>query len=200
MTCEDFNRMIEHCVKQYDIKDTDAVYVCMQWYDNDKLYPIFFWDFNRKDNIIYVISGRDTLTYNECCGPQPIWINKDGYREKDIVNKTWTLSELTKTISELTKTLSELTNWINSEVKNAQVKFLISTCPQNIIGEINPHRTYMVKNTDGDSILVFCWDSRDSGEGPSNDAEFTFSRVRDFGRPKTSSHCICDSGELLPTP
>lgn len=181
MTSKDFKRMIEHCIKQYDIKDTDNVYVCMQWYDSDKFYPIFCWDRNNKDNISYVISGRDTLTYNEFCGPQPIWINKDGYREKDIVHKTWTFSDLR--------------HWISPEGEDAKVEFLISTWPQNIIGDINPHRTYMVKNTDGCKFIVFCWDSRDSGEGPSNSAEFTFSRIHDFGAPKNDSPCVCDSGD-----
>lgn len=185
MKAKDYNRMIEHCIKQYDIQNAADVYVCMQWYDEDKLYPIFCWDCDRQSKVMYVISGREPLTYSKYCGPQPIWINKDGYREHDIVHHTWRLSDLIR--------------WIDPNESESEVKFLISTSPENIIGEINPHRTYMVKNSDDDSFIVLCWDSRDSGEGPSNEAQFTFDRIKDYclhngcsPDAENAVNCCCD--------
>ena len=146
-------RMVDRCNEVYNPKDA---YVCVSWKD-DEYHPIHYLDGT------LVIVGTEKLTNNKYCGPTQFFMRANAYRENSFYGKTMRWVDFARIVADVEQ----------------DIKFLIATTdeyPQNIIGEINPHRTSMIENSDGTNIIVLRWDNRDDGDTPKNSAHFLMSK------------------------
>lgn len=177
MNASDFKRMVDRCNEVYNPKDA---YVCVSWRD-DEYHPIHCLDGT------LVIVGTEKLTNSKYCGPTQFFIRANAYRENSFYGKTMRWVDFARIATD----------------GERDIKFLIATTdeyPQNIIGEINPHRTSMIENSDGTNIIVLRWDNRDDGDTPKNSAPMTFDGFKSFivepDTPLNYDSCKCNESPM----
>lgn len=172
MNAGDFKRMVDRCNRVYDTKDA---YVCVLW-RADEYHPIYCVDG------AFAVVGTEKLSNSRYCGPTQFYAKKNAYREKEFYGTTMRWDDFARMTAD----------------GERDMKFLIATTgdyPQNIIGEINPHRTSMIENSDGTNIIVLRWDDRDGGDAPKDSAPMTFDGFKSFnvkpGAPLNHDSCAC---------
>lgn len=173
MNASDFKRMVDRCNEVYNTEDA---YVCVSWRNNE-YHPI------RCVDGTLAIVGTEKLTNSKYCGPTQFFIRVNAYRENAFYGTTMRWDRFARITTD----------------GERDMKFLITTTdeyPQNIIGEINPHRTSMIENMDGTNIIVLRWDNRDDGDTPKNSAPMTFDGFKSFivepDTPLNYDSCECN--------
>jgi hypothetical protein len=145
----DYLKMIvEH--HKLDPKNT---YVEITWWDN-VFRPLITTDCDRREsNYIMVFGNTLCNTYgkngNGEVMPTGFWIYNDAYRAEQVIHRPLTLD-----------TIFDAKNLSNFDT----VEFLFSNSPVNYWVDINPFKTKIYKNGNGETILSFYVDDRDSGE------------------------------------
>lgn len=149
LTAEFYNYLkmiIEH--HKLEPKNT---YVEITWWNN-VFRPLITTDCDRKDSNYIVVFGNTSCN---TCGkningevmPAGFWIYNDAYRAEQVVQRPLTLDKIFDA-----KCLSDVDT----------VEFLFSNSPVNYCVDINPFRTKIYKNGNGETILSFYVD--DIGE------------------------------------
>lgn len=176
MKANDFKRMVDRCNEVYNTKDA---YVCVSWRDNE-YHPIYYIDGT------LAIVGTEKMTNNKYCGPTQFFARPYAYRENEFYDTTMCWADFTRITTG----------------GERDMKFLIATeeYPQNIIGEINPHRTSMIENRDGVRIIVLRWDNRDDGDTPKDSDPMTFDGFKSFifesDTPLNYDSCVCNESPM----
>lgn len=151
LTAEFYNYLkmiIEH--HKLEPKNT---YVEITWWDN-VFRPLITTDCDRRESNYIMVFGN---TLCNTCGknknneviPTGFWIYNDAYRTEQVVHRPLTLDKIFDA-----KCLSDFDI----------VEFLFSNSPVNYWVDINPFKTKIYKNYNGETILSFYVDDRDSGE------------------------------------
>ena len=149
LTAEFYNYLkmiIEH--HKLEPKNT---YVEITWWNN-VFRPLITTDCDRKNSIYIMVFGNTSCN---TCGknanneviPSGFWIYNDAYRAEQVVQRPLTLDKIFDA-----KCLSDVDT----------VEFLFSNSPVNYCVDINPFRTKIYKNGNGETILSFYVD--DIGE------------------------------------
>lgn len=128
-------------------------YVEITWWD--KVFrPLIITDCDRRDSKYIMVFGN---TLCNTCGknvnneviPTGFWIYNDAYRVEQVVHRPFTLDYVFDA-----KILCDFIT----------VEFLFSNSPVNYYVDINPFKTKIYKNGNGETILSFYVDDRDNGE------------------------------------
>lgn len=128
-------------------------YVEITWWDN-VFRPLITTDCDRYDSKYIMVFGNTLCnTYGKSDNgevmPTGFWIYNDAYCVEQVVHRPLTLDKIFDA-----KYLSDFDT----------VEFLFSNSPVNYWVDINPFKTKIYKNGNGETILSFYVDDRDSGE------------------------------------
>jgi hypothetical protein len=140
-------------IVEYHRLEPKNTYIEITWWDN-VFRPLITTDCDRRDSKYIMVFG-DTLcnTYgkneNNEVMPTGFWIYNDAYRTEQVVHRPLTLDTIFDP-----ECLSEFDT----------VEFLFANSPVNYWVDINPFKTRVYKNGNGETILSFYVDDRDSGE------------------------------------
>ena len=128
----------------------DKVYVMLTWWD-DVFLPLITLDGScRTGEKICVFGSREDACNKWHNGlPCAFWIAKDAVRIEQATHRPLTL-----------KSLYHMTG----DNEEAPRKFLISNSPRNVFVDINPFRTRIIRNGEGETMLCFYAEDRDDGE------------------------------------
>lgn len=151
LTAEFYN-YLKMIVEHHKLEPKNT-YVEITWWDN-VFRPLITTDCDRRESNYIMVFGR---TLCNTCGknenneviPTGFWIYNDAYRVEQVVHRPLTLDTIFDA-----KYLSDFDT----------VEFLFSNSPVNYWVDINPFKTKIYKNTNGETILSFYVDDRDSGE------------------------------------
>jgi hypothetical protein len=152
LTAEFYNYL--KMIVEYHKLDPKNTYVEITWWNN-VFRPLITTDCDRSRDSKYIMVFGDTLC--NTCGknnngeviPSGFWIYNDAYCVEQVVHRPLTLDKIFDA-----KCLSDFDT----------VEFLFSNSPVNYCVDINPFRTKIYKNGNGETILSFYVDDRDSGE------------------------------------
>jgi hypothetical protein len=128
-------------------------YVEITWWDN-VFRPLMITDCDRRESKYIMVFG-DTLcniwgkNKNGEVMPTGFWIYNNAYRAEQVVHRALTLDTIFDA--------KYLSNFVT-------VDFLFSNSPINYWVDINPFKTKIYKNRNGETILSLYVDDRDSGE------------------------------------
>lgn len=148
MTKKDFNRLLDLAVeKSGEMIDATNTYVVLTWWDG-KFMPLITLDGNWRDKEDYLVFGDVPCNKWHSGLPSAFWINTGAVRADEVVHKP--------------KTLSSVRNILNAD--RPTVKFLLCASPRNMWIDINPWKTRVIRNREGETFLCLYVDDRDSGE------------------------------------
>lgn len=152
ISTKDFNSLLHMCIDATGA-DPKKTYIEMTWWDGVYL-PLTCEDCDRRDDKHIMVFGQDKCqTYPwEVDGytmPTGFYIWKNATSVNQVVHRPSTVSHYMDSPFML-------------EFKTSD--FLIANSPVNYHVEINPFRTRMMFNADGDTILALHVENRDSGE------------------------------------
>ena len=141
-------------IVEYHKLEPKNTYVEITWWNN-VFRPLITTDCDRSRDSKYIMVFGNTLC--NTCGknanneviPTGFWIYNNAYRAEQVVHRPLTLDEIFDA-----KYLSDFIT----------VEFLFSNSPVNYCVDINPFRTKIYKNGNGETILSLYVDDRDSGE------------------------------------
>lgn len=151
LTAEFYNYL--KMIVEYHKLEPKNTYVEITWWDN-VFRPLMITDCDRRESKYIMVFG-DTLcntwgkNKNGEVMPTGFWIYNGAYRAEQVVHRSLTLDTIFDP-----KCLSEFVT----------VEFLFSNSPVNYWVDINPFKTRIYKNGNGETILSFYVDDRDSGE------------------------------------
>ena len=153
ITTIEFNRLLHMAVDKYNL-DPSNTYVEFTWWDNGKFRPLICADCDRKKNQFIMVFGDDFCNVR--------WKNEDGY----IIPTGFYIWKEAKSINQVAHRPLTVSKLLDSEfmLEFEIVGFLFSNSPINYWVDINPFKTRIYKNNDGETILSFYAEDRDSGE------------------------------------
>lgn len=153
ITTTDFNKLLHMAVDKYNL-DPYNTYVEFTWWDDGMFRPFTCIDCDKKKNQFLMVFG------NELCNVK--WKNKNGY-----VIPTgfyiWKDATNINQVAHRPLTVSKLID-SNFMLEFDTVGFLFANSPINYWVDINPFKTRIYKNDDGETILSFYAEDRDNGE------------------------------------
>ena len=152
MTNKEFQHLLDMAISRGDLNmvGLDKVYVMLTWWD-DEFLPLTDLDGNWRTGEKICIFGSRECSCNKWHDGLPcaFWIAKDAVRIEQATHRPLTL-----------KTLYHMTG----DNEEAPRKFLISNSPRNVFVDINPFNTRIIRNWEGETMLCFYAENRDSGE------------------------------------
>ena len=152
ITTQQFNKLLQLAVDKYQL-DPKKTYVEITWWD-DVFKPLCLTDCDWEDSCSILLFGSTPCNSykhlaNDIKFPTGFWIWNDAtYADKVLhrpMNVDWLLNS------------SFMAQFDN-------VKFLFENSPVNYYVDINPFKTRVYRNREGETILCFYVDDRDSGE------------------------------------
>ena len=128
----------------------DNVYVMLTWWNNE-FRPLIKLDGNwRTGEEICVFGSREDACNKWHNGlPCAFWIAKNAVLIEQATHRPLTLKSL---------------YCMTGDNEDAPRKFLISDSPRNMFVDINPFRTRIIRNWEGETMLCFYAENRDDGE------------------------------------
>lgn len=142
MTNNEFQHLLDMAISRGNLNEVglDKVYVMLTWW-SDEFRPLTDLDVNWMTGEKICVFGDRDISCNKWHDGLPcaFWICKDAVRMEDVTHRPLSL-----------KTLYEMKN-----AEDAPRRFLISDSPQNIFVDINPFRTRIIRNYEGETMLCF---------------------------------------------
>ena len=152
MTNKEFQHLLDMAISRGDLNmvGLDKVYVMLTWWD-DVFLPLITLDGSwRTGEKICVFGSREDACNKWHNGlPCAFWIAKDAVRIEQATHRPLTLKSL---------------YLMTGDKEEAPRKFLISNSPRNVFVDINPFKTRIIRNWEGETMLCFYAEDRDSGE------------------------------------
>jgi hypothetical protein len=168
LTAEFYN-YLKMIIEHHKLKPKNT-YVEITWWDN-VFRPLIITDCDRRESKYIMVFG-DTLcntwgkNKNGEVMPTGFWIYNDAYRVEQVVHRPLTLDKIFDA-----KYLSDFDT----------VEFLFSNSPVNYWVDINPFKTRIYKNGNGETILSFYVDDRDGEWRPISEVKPEYIKlVSDF--------------------
>lgn len=153
ITTIDFNKLLHMAVDKHNL-DPYNTYVEFTWWDDGMFRPLTCIDCDRKKDQFTMVFGGELCNArwknkNGHVIPTGFYIWKDAMSMNQVVHRPLTVGKL-----------------LDSEfmLEFGTVGFLFANSPINYWVGINPFKTRVYKNGDGETILAFYADDRDSGE------------------------------------
>lgn len=152
MTTTELNNLLHMAVDKYNL-DPKNTYVEFTWWDN-MFKPLTGIDCNNNKNMFIMVFG------DELCNVR--WKNRDGY----VIPTGFYIWKDAKSIDRVVHRPLTVSQLIDDEfmLEFDTVGFLFSNSPINYWVDINPFKTRVYKNSEGETILSFYAEDRDSGE------------------------------------
>ena len=152
MTTTELNELLHMAVEKHNL-DPKNTYVEFTWWD-DVFKPLTCTDCNRAKNLFIMVFGDHFCNISGknkdgFAMPTGFYVWKDATSIDRVVHRPLTVSRL-------------IDNKFMLEFDN--VGFLFSNSPINYWVDINPFKTRVYKNGEGETILSFYAEDRDSGE------------------------------------
>jgi hypothetical protein len=151
MTNKEFQRLLDMAISRGNLNEVglDKVYVMLTWW-NDEFRPLITLDGNWRTGEKICVFGSKEDSCNKWHDGLPcaFWIASDAVRIEQVTHRPRTLSTL---------------YGMQGDNENAPRKFLISDSPKNLFVDINPSRTRIIRNWEGETMLCFYVDDN-SGE------------------------------------
>lgn len=152
MTNKEFQHLLDMAISRGDLNmvGIDKVYVMLTWW-NDEFLPLTTLDGSwRTGEKICVFGSRENACNKWHDGlPCAFWIAKDAVRIEQATHRPLTLKSL---------------YIMTGDNEEAPRKFLISNSPRNVFVDINPFKTRIIRNWEGETMLCFYVEDRDEGE------------------------------------
>lgn len=152
MTNKEFQHLLDMAISRGNLKEVglDKVYVALTWWD-DVFLPLINLDGSwRTGEKICVFGSKEDACNKWHNGlPCAFWIAKDAVRIERATHRPLTLKPL---------------YLMTGDKEYAPRKFLISNSPRNVFVDINPFKTRIIRNREGETMLCFYAEDRDSGE------------------------------------
>lgn len=152
MTNKEFQHLLDMAISRGNLKEVglDKVYVALTWW-NDDFLPLIDIDGSWRTGEKICLFGSKENACNKWPEGVPcaFWIYKDAVRIEQATHRPLTL-----------KILSHMTG----DNEEAPRKFLISNSPKNVFVDINPFKTRIIRNPEGETMLCFYVEDRDDGE------------------------------------
>lgn len=151
LTAEFYNYL--KMIIEYHKLEPKNTYVEITWWDN-VFRPLITTDCDRQDSKYIMVFGKTPCNIygkNEINDaiPTGFWIDNNAYCVEQVVHRPLTLDKIFDAKC--------LCNFVT-------VEFLFSNSPINYYVDINPFKTKLYKNGNGETILSFYVDGRDCGE------------------------------------
>lgn len=153
ITTTDFNKLLHMAVDKHKI-DPYNTYVEFTWRDDGMFRPLTCTDCVRKKNQFIMVFGDNLCNVR--------WKNKDGYT----IPTGFYIWKDAKSIYQVTHRPLTVNKLMDSKfmLEFDTVGFLFANSPINYLVDINPFKTRIYKNDDGETILAFYAEDRDFGE------------------------------------
>lgn len=148
MTNREFNELLDKCIERGKLKEVglDKVFVLLTWW-NDKFLPLEVLDGNyRTGEKICVFGDTPCNRWSHDGLPCAFWIYAEAVRPEAVVHRPVTLSHIYP---------------YDEEFPDAPRKFLIMNSPKNLLVDIDPSKTKIIKNHIGETMLCFYVADRD---------------------------------------
>ena len=152
MTTTELNNLLHMAVDKYNL-DPQNTYVEFTWWDN-MFKPLTCIDCNNNKNMFIMVFG------DELCNVR--WKNKDGH----VIPTGFYIWKDAKSIDRVVHRPLTVSRLIDNEfmLEFGTVGFLFANSPINYWVDINPFKTRVYKNSEGETILSFYAEDRDGGE------------------------------------
>ena len=153
MTTTELNKLLHMAVDKYNL-DPNNTYVEFTWWDDGVFRPLTSIDCNRGKNKFIMVFGDNLCNIR--------WKNKDGY----VIPTGFYIWKDAKSIDRVAHRPLTVSKLLDSKfmLEFDTVGFLFANSPINYWVNINPFKTRVYKNGEGETILSFYADDRDSGE------------------------------------
>ena len=152
MTNKEFQHLLDMAISRGNLNEVglDKVYVMLTWW-NDEFRPLITLDGSWRTGEKICVFGNKEDSCNKWHDGLPcaFWIASDAVRIEQVTHRPLTLRTL---------------YIMQGDNENAPRKFLISDSPKNLFVDINPSRTRIIRNWEGETMLCFYVDDNDSGE------------------------------------
>ena len=149
MTTQEFNKLLHMAVDKGNL-DPEKTYIALTWWKRIFL-PLDIMDSDgwREHKTFFLVFGDDELRLGCYKLPLGFYIDKTTNWIDRVIRHPLTLSKIIDS--------KEMLSYDS-------IKFIICHSPINSRTDINPFKTRIIKNFEGDTILCFYIEDRDSGE------------------------------------
>ena len=153
ITTTGFNKLLRMAVDKYNL-DPYNTSVEFTWWDDGVFRPLTCTDCDRKKNQFTMVFG------DELCNVR--WKNKDGH----VIPTGFYIWKDAKSMNQVAHRPLTVSKLLDSDfmLEFDTVGFLFANSPINYWVDINPFKTRVNRNHDGETILSFYAEDRDDGE------------------------------------
>lgn len=154
ITVKDFRHLLETAVSTHKL-NPENTFVEFMWWDKTIFKPLIYLDRTEHGNPLLVFGGAVCSFYKSVgCDrvfPTGFYINSNATVAENVVCRPYTLKDVF---------YRSVLNYDDDKM----VKFMFSNSPVNYYVQINPFKTNVYKNRNGETILALYADDRDGGE------------------------------------
>lgn len=153
MTPTELNKLLHMAVDKHSL-DPKNTFVEFTWWDDGVFRPLTDIDCDRGKSRFIMVFG------DELCNGR--WKNRDGF----VIPTGFYIWKDAKSMDKVVHRPLTVSQLIDNEfmLEFENVGFLFSNSPINYWVDINPFKTRVYKNDNGETILSFYAEDRDSGE------------------------------------
>ena len=154
ITVKDFRHLLATAISTHKL-NPENTFVEFTWWDKTIFKPLIYFDRTEHENPLLVFGGSNCAFYKAIGDarvfPTGFYINQNATSAENVVCRPYTLRDV-------------FYRSILNYDENKTVKFMFSNSPVNYYVKINPFKTKVYKNRNGETILTLYADDRDSGE------------------------------------
>lgn len=151
---KDFRHLLETAVSTHKLNPGNT-FVEFTWWDKTIFKPLTYLDRTEHGNPLLVFGDVNCAFYKAVGGdqvfPTGFYINQNATVAENVVCRPYTLRDV-------------FYRSVLDYDENKAVKFMFSNSPVNYYVQINPFKTKVYKNRNGETILTLYANDRDSGE------------------------------------
>ena len=154
ITVKDFRHLLETAVSTHKL-NPESTFVEFTWWDKTIFRPLTYFDRTDHGNPLLVFGEVNCAIYkafgSDRAFPTGFYINPEATAAENVVCRPYTLRDV-------------FYRSVLDYDENKAVKFMFSSSPVNYYVQINPFKTKVYKNRNGETILALYADDRDGGE------------------------------------
>lgn len=154
ITVKDFRHLLETAISTHML-NPENTFVEFTWWDKTIFKPLIYIDQTEHRNPLLVFGEVNCAFYKEAGGnrvfPTGFYINQEATSAENVVCRPYTIRD------------AFYRSALNCD-DDKMVKFMFSNSPVNYYVQIDPFKTKVYKNRNGETILTLYADDRDGGE------------------------------------
>lgn len=154
ITVKDFRHLLETAVSAHKL-NPDSTFVEFTWWDKAVFRPLIYLDRTEHGSPLLVF-GEANCTFYKAVGsvqmfPTGFYVNPEATAAENVVCRPYTLRDVF---------YRSILNYDDDKT----VKFMFSNSPVNYYVQIDPFKTRVYMNRNGETIFALYADDRDGGE------------------------------------